>query len=532
MALKRVMSLLGLTLVILMIEGCSKPWLVVEPQRLEFSWGESSKNFQVWNGDLFSRLDFKIEPQKDWISVSPKFGSSSGPDDKIAIVVSISWDKISAGITSGSIVVRSLAGKDKVVEVEVGMANEGEAGEVKSPLYGLNFSPYIGVDESPDWTTLTEKQVKERLKVVMPYTKWVRTFGCTKNLDKVAKFCKEWGKKTAIGAWLGRDLNANEVEIESLKQLMVSGVVDLAVVGSETILRGDLSEEQLVGYIQRVKASANGVLVTTGEVYQSYINHPGIVDACDVIFVNLYPYWEGVNVNYAMYFVDLKFEKLKKVVGDKEIIISESGWPSDGNTIGEAVPSLENARFYLINFVSWAEARNVKYFYFEAYDEVWKANYEGPQGAHWGILDRFGQLKDGFGDVFDGVRVEDNWGGTEIVEGVGVPEVELIYIPPVGSEDFLVGKVRHVVPRYNRIATFIFNGGWWNKPTWDSPTVLIMPDGTWICDIVTHPNDVNATKIAVFVLPEDKIPPRMAGGPFLPQELYDNSLAYIEVSRS
>ncbi len=410
---------------------------------------------------------------------------------------------------------------------------EGELPEVENPLHGLNFSPFTELNQDPNWTVITEEQIKEKLNIVSPYTHWLRTFGCTRNLDKVARLGRECGKKVAIGAWLSRDLQANETEIESLCQLLRKGLVDLAVVGSETLLRGDLTEEQLVSYIQRVKACANGIPVTTGEIYQNYIRHPALVEICDVIFVNIYPYWEGINVAYAMYYVDLKIEELKNVVGDKEIIISETGWPSDGNTIDEAVPNLENARYYLINFVSWAESKNIKYFYFEAFDEPWKANYEGPQGAHWGIFDRFGNIKTGFEDVFEGVRIEDNWSGTEIIGGEGIPEILLTYIPPVGSENFLLGSVRHVVPRYNRIATFIFNGGgWWNKPTWDTPTVLIMPDGTWSCDIVTHPNDVNAAKIAVFILPQDIVPPRMSGESVLPQELYNLSLAYLEVSRT
>ena len=69
----------------------------------------------------------------------------------------------------------------------------------------------------------------------------------------------------------------------------------------------------------------------------------------------------------------------------------------------------ENAAFYFLNFVSWARANSVQYFYFEAYDEPWKAAREGPQGACWGLWDQNSQLKAGMQAVFDDQTLADNW---------------------------------------------------------------------------------------------------------------------------
>jgi hypothetical protein len=86
----------------------------------------------------------------------------------------------------------------------------------------------------------------------------------------------------------------------------------------------------------------------------------------------------------------------------KPIIVSESGWPTCGETRGEAVASLENAKFYLAEFLSWAQANEVRYFYFEAFDEPWKIAAEGPQGACWGLWDQQGNLKPGINVVLRG----------------------------------------------------------------------------------------------------------------------------------
>lgn len=400
-------------------------------------------------------------------------------------------------------------------------------------LHGINFSPFTGDNQDPtQGATVSEQELKEKLGKVFPFTAWVRTFTCTGTLAHVGSICHSKGKKTAIGAWLGKDLNANEAEINSLIQLIQQGNVDLAIVGSETLLRGDLTENELIAYIQRVKSETNGVPITTAEVYQVYLNHPQLMNICDVIFVNIYPYWEGVDVQYAMYFFNLKFEELKNNIGQKDIIISETGWPTDGNPIGDAVPSLENARFYFLNFLSWARSNNIPYFYFEAFDEPWKIKYEGLHAGHWGIFDKFCIIKEHFIYAFRGETIPDNWSGTEPVEGQGTPTIEFTYIPPVGSFEDVRGDVKHISPKNCRVTVYIYNwGGWWTKPYWHLPTTLIMPDGFWKCDITTGEGDEIASKIAGFLIPSNYSPPIMKGESELPQNLYENSLASVQVER-
>lgn len=113
--------------------------------------------------------------------------------------------------------------------------------------------------------------------------------------------------------------------------------------------------------------------------------------------MNYYLYWEGRKINYVVAYVHKWHKQIMDVANGKEVIISETGWPSCGKRIGDAIPSPENAGFYFLNFVSWARANNVKYFYFEAFDECWKAGYEGPQGACWEIWNKYGNMKPGYG---------------------------------------------------------------------------------------------------------------------------------------
>ncbi|HWQ50043.1 MAG TPA: hypothetical protein VN414_14085 [Methanosarcina sp.] len=45
-------------------------------------------------------------------------------------------------------------------------------------------------------------------------------------------------------------------------------------------------------------------------------------------------------------------------------------------------------------------------FYFEAFDESWKATNEGPQGVHWGIWDKDGNMKPGMEKILLGKESE------------------------------------------------------------------------------------------------------------------------------
>ena len=394
-------------------------------------------------------------------------------------------------------------------------------------LYGIDVSPFEG-DQDPNmgaWVTYA--QVERHMQLVAPYTNWIRTFGCTHGLEYAGRIAHGMQLKVAMGAWIGMDLAANEAELENLIYEANSGNVDLAVIGSEVLYRADLDPAALIAYIQRFRAKVPNVPVATADVYSEILENPDVMAECDVILANYYPYWEGVDVQNAMAWLHARHQRVVAAAGIKEVLVSETGWPSAGNTIADAVPTPENAAFYFLNFVSWARAENVNYFYFEFQDEPWKTAYEGTQGAHWGVWDENGELKPGMQAVFDGETIEDNWTCGDIPGGIGLPAIELISVPPIGSFDNLQGQAWHVAPEDHGVAVYIkVNGGWWTKPYFNNPVTGINCDGTWACDITTGGTDQLATEVAAFLIPLSYLPPAAVGSATLPAELYASSVAY------
>lgn len=400
-------------------------------------------------------------------------------------------------------------------------------------VHGLNFGPFID-GQDPNWGSIVdESQVRERMWIIAPYTNWARTYGTGGGLEVCGMVAHDFGLKAAIGAWLGKDRLANDEEIKNLIKAAKAGEADLLIVGSEVLHRGDLPEDELIRYINKVKRAVPGIEVTTSDVYSALLAHPNVIDACDVIFANYYPYWEGIHIDHAVAHTHSRHQELVAKSGGKRVIASEIGWPSAGNTIGNAVPSLENACFHFINFVSWARTEKVDYFYFEAFDEQWKDQYEGPQGAHWGIWNKYGEMKPCMVDVFRGLTIEDNWTCKDMPGGPGEPEIKFTYVPPYGSFNNLNGRVFHVWPEDYRVAVYIYvYGGWWTKPYWNRPLTTIDCDGKWTCDITTGGIDQKATQIIAYLVPADYQPPLAYGGSLPKQELESVAVDWVKRNRS
>ncbi len=76
-------------------------------------------------------------------------------------------------------------------------------------IYGLDFSPYMDGQDPNLGSQISEEQLRLRLTNIAPYTQWTRTFGSTYGLEKAGLIAHEKGLKTAIGAWLSKNLSAN-----------------------------------------------------------------------------------------------------------------------------------------------------------------------------------------------------------------------------------------------------------------------------------------------------------------------------------
>lgn len=263
---------------------------------------------------------------------------------------------------------------------------------LESGMHGLCSSPYQEGQKPGD--QLSEEQVRRRLKIMQPYTKWVRSFSTTEGNEMIPKIAKEMGMKTLVGAWLGDDPEINEKEVANLIQLAKDGYVDIAAVGNEVMYRGDLTEDELLTFLNRAKEEIpNEIPVGYVDAYYEFTDRPAITEACDIILANCYPFWEGCDLDYSLLYMKDMYNRAKSAANGKKVIITETGWPSQGTNLRGAFPSEENAIKYFINAQKWSQEEDIEMFYFSSFDESWKVGAEGDVGAYWGIWDKNEKLK-------------------------------------------------------------------------------------------------------------------------------------------
>jgi exo-beta-1,3-glucanase (GH17 family) len=263
---------------------------------------------------------------------------------------------------------------------------------LKTGVHGLCFSLYEDGQKPGD--IISEEQVRRRMKIIAPYTKWVRSFSCTEGNEFIPLIAKEYGIKTLVGAWLGDDPEINEREIEGLIKLSNEGLVDIAAVGNEVMYRKELTEDELLEFIQRVKnAIPDSIPVGYVDAYYEFTIKPRITEACDLILTNCYPYWEGCNLEYSLGHMKQMYHQALHAGNGKKVIITETGWPSQGESYKDSHPSKENAIKYYINTQLWSQQDDIDIFYFSSFDESWKVGAEGEVGAYWGIWDKNEKLK-------------------------------------------------------------------------------------------------------------------------------------------
>ena len=326
--------------------------------------------------------------------------------EKRALEISAALDKRrgtakkqSSGYLSGKLLSLLKNGKSINTVTGTDLSSKSET-EIKSyysnilnnGLHGLCFSPYVEGQDTGD--ILSETQIRRRLEVIAPHTQWIRSFSCTEGNELIPEISKQKGLKNLVGAWISNDKERNEREIKSLIQLAKSGLVDIAAVGNEVLHRDEISEQELLQYMKSVReALPSSIPVGYVDAYYQFMDRPALVDACDVILTNFYPFWEGAANKYALSYFNRMMQLTQNVANGKKIIITETGWPSIGNNVEAAHPSKINAMKYFVNVQEWCENNNIELFYFSSFDESWKVKHEGEVGAGWGIWDKNEKLK-------------------------------------------------------------------------------------------------------------------------------------------
>jgi len=263
-----------------------------------------------------------------------------------------------------------------------------------------------GIAYSPS-RLFTERQTKNvpidridrDLAQLSKLTSRIRTYTVDGGMDKVPEIARRYRMTVSLGIWISADLEKNEKEIElGIRTVLANRrTIDRVIVGNETQLFGYVSPDQLNTYIQRVREALPArIKITTAEPWSTWMLTPEIGEHVDVIFVHLLPYWENVDITGALKSTENFYNHIQGEFPDKQVVVGEAGWPSEGRTRGRAEATAANEGYFLRGFVQFAQEKGWDYYLFEAYDQPWKNQGEGAVGAYWGLFDASGNPKFAF----------------------------------------------------------------------------------------------------------------------------------------
>src|SRR6202051_2189196 len=258
-------------------------------------------------------------------------------------------------------------------------------------LMCVSYAPFRGAQTPLSPTTHVEaEQIAQDLEQLAKISECVRTYSIENGLDQVPGIAAKVGLKVIQGIWLGSNRLKNLAQIAIAVRLTKEfpDTITSVVVGNEVLLRGEMTTADLAATIRSVKAQV-AVPVTYADVWEYWLRNREVYDAVDFITIHLLPYWEDfpIRAKYAAIHVDTIRKRMAVAFPGKEILIGETGWPSEGRMRDGALPSRTNQARVVSEILSMAKQGNFRVNLIEAYDQPWKRQLEGTVGGYWGLID-------------------------------------------------------------------------------------------------------------------------------------------------
>jgi exo-beta-1,3-glucanase (GH17 family) len=213
----------------------------------------------------------------------------------------------------------------------------------------------------------------------------IRTYGCNFWRGPIVEEAEARNIGVILGAYI---TEAYTIELDIAIDLANAHPnVHMIVVGNETQTPWSINpmpEEDLLAYMAYVRERVN-VPVTTGEHSQVWLSRQATLGAAaDVILVQNAPFRTGFALEGIVDgYINGVHQDLLAAYANKPMVWGETGWPSGGPTLGDAVPSPENQARYTREIMAWAERNQVPLYLFAYAD----APYDPTEtDAHWGLL--------------------------------------------------------------------------------------------------------------------------------------------------
>src|SRR5579872_1892335 len=184
-------------------------------------------------------------------------------------------------------------------------------------IQGFSFSPFYAGEDAIAHRFPTDAEIDSDLKLLSGKTDSIRTYTMESSIGDIPRLAAPYGMKVMLGAWVDSDRQKSEAQIAKLIDAANHNAdVKEVLVGNEVVLTGILPTEDLIAYLDKVRGSVRQP-VGTAETWSTWMLHPELVDHVDFLAVHMLPYWEGVDVNQAVDYIDQRMQDLERRYPDK-----------------------------------------------------------------------------------------------------------------------------------------------------------------------------------------------------------------------
>lgn len=200
-------------------------------------------------------------------------------------------------------------------------------------------------------------------------------------------------QKLFLGIW---DINNVSTDLPSMAQQVQTSkrgwsAVHTVAIGNEVVNSGRGTPAQVANAVNAAKSwfqsnapNYSGPIVCVDTLAAVMANPQAMCDIGDYLAVNCHPYFSGVEASTSGTWLKSQVSLLLQTCGgNRQILVTESGWPTYGNTVGQSVPSLQNQ---LLSIKSLGQVMGSQVIMFTMYNDYWKAPGPWNVEQHWGIF--------------------------------------------------------------------------------------------------------------------------------------------------
>jgi exo-beta-1,3-glucanase (GH17 family) len=276
----------------------------------------------------------------------------------------------------------------------------------KGPIFYNNNGKIINAvcygpfrDGQAPGSVLTETQIKEDLLIIKNHWDAIRLYISDDNSEKILKVISDNSidLKVLLGIWISGKTpidNASQVDRAIALTNTYRNIVQAVSCGNEIFIspESDIyvsNKNEIAGYLIKIHDQTTA-LVTIDDLYLVWLDpkYSELVSLQDFLAIHIYGQSDNVSLENTVSFIDDKFNELKTLFPQKQILITETGWTTSKNA-GQFNPvtvadEVSQKQFYT-ECQKWSNSNQVPIFYFEAFNERWKGATATEAETNWGF---------------------------------------------------------------------------------------------------------------------------------------------------